>query len=65
MIFKYTLFSGKVQQKQNSPQIALRAVYRIEDLGDTIQAALQCPITKAYNRESYVLSIISSYISNS
>ena len=43
----------------------VRAVYRIEDLGDTIQAALQCPITKAYNRESYVLSIISSYISNS
>lgn len=29
MIFKDINFSGKVQQKQNSPQIAPRAVYRI------------------------------------
>ena len=43
----------------------VRAVYSIEDLEETIQIALKCPITKVYNRESYVLSIISSYIFNS
>ncbi len=40
----------------------LRAVYDIDDLGRVIQDALKMPITKVYNRESNVISIIENYI---
>ena len=40
----------------------VRAVYDMEQLGDTIKDALENPIKKIYNRESRVISIITDYI---
>ena len=40
----------------------VRAVYDIANLGNTIIDAINNPIIKKYNRESYVLSIIDNYI---
>lgn len=40
----------------------VRAVYDMEDLGKTIQEALENPITKTYKRESNILSVIENFI---
>lgn len=40
----------------------VRAVYDMENLGDTIAEAIDHPITKVYNRESYVMDIIRDFI---